>query len=129
MPVKVLKPVFDLVDKLSIWIGKSVAWLLLGLILALTFDTFSVVFELGLLASRKVSDFLERAVQPRNLVFRVRLQGYFAGLFVVLLQIRGRLSVHFLLGTVFLYRLFEFELGRDFMNYGDAVVHHRDLHG
>jgi len=40
MLVKVLKPVFDLVDKLSIWIGKSVAWLLIGLILALTFDTF-----------------------------------------------------------------------------------------
>ncbi|MBN1857270.1 MAG: TRAP transporter small permease subunit [Dehalococcoidia bacterium] len=38
--MKVLKPLFDLVDKLSIWIGKGVAWLLIGLILALTFDTF-----------------------------------------------------------------------------------------
>jgi len=38
--MKVLMPVFNLIDKVSTWLGKSVAWLLLVLILALTFDTF-----------------------------------------------------------------------------------------
>ena len=38
--MKVLKPLFDLIDKVSAWIGKSVAWLLLLLIAALTYDTF-----------------------------------------------------------------------------------------
>jgi len=38
--VKVLKPVFDLIDKVAIWLGKGVAWLLVVLIAALTFDTF-----------------------------------------------------------------------------------------
>lgn len=38
--MKVLMPVFNLIDKVSTWLGKGVAWLLIVLILALTYDTF-----------------------------------------------------------------------------------------
>jgi len=37
---KALSSVFSAVDKVSIWAGKAVSWLLLALILALTYDTF-----------------------------------------------------------------------------------------
>jgi len=40
MPVKVLKPIFDAVDRVSIWLGKGVSFMLVLLILALTYDTF-----------------------------------------------------------------------------------------
>jgi TRAP-type mannitol/chloroaromatic compound transport system permease small subunit len=40
MPVKVLKPIFDVVDRVSIRLGKGVSWMLVVLILALTYDTF-----------------------------------------------------------------------------------------
>jgi len=38
---KAIRAVFDTVDNVSIWVGKAVSWLLVVLILALTFDTFS----------------------------------------------------------------------------------------
>ena len=38
--MKVLKPIFDLIDKVGTWLGKGVAWLLVVLIAALTYDVF-----------------------------------------------------------------------------------------
>ena len=38
--MKVLMPVFNLIDRVSTWLGKGVSWLLLVLIVALTYDTF-----------------------------------------------------------------------------------------
>ena len=38
---KALRAVFNIIDTASVWAGKGVAFLLVGLIAALTFDTFS----------------------------------------------------------------------------------------
>jgi len=38
--VKFIRSILDAVDKVSIWAGKTVSWLLLVLIFALTYDTF-----------------------------------------------------------------------------------------
>ncbi len=38
--MKALRPFFGAVDAISTWVGKGVSWLLVVLILALTFDTF-----------------------------------------------------------------------------------------
>jgi TRAP-type mannitol/chloroaromatic compound transport system permease small subunit len=38
---KALRVAFNAIDSASTWAGKAVSWLLVGLILALTFDTFS----------------------------------------------------------------------------------------
>lgn len=37
---KAIRAVFSAIDKASIWAGKAVAWLLVALIVALTYDTF-----------------------------------------------------------------------------------------
>ena len=38
--MKFIKSILDAVDKVSVWAGKAVSWLLLVLIFALTYDTF-----------------------------------------------------------------------------------------